>query len=301
VAVAITLAALPGSARADAAQGVSFDLSRGPGAERCPDHEALATQVERRLAQSSESPHAPVVDQVQITIKRAQDAYVATISSLGPGGGTRRLVDDSQDCAGLAEALSLMLAMIADGRPLSEASPPEVAPPPSPPRPWELGAGVLGASKILGAPTLGYGLDVLWHPWPHLAVGLMGIWMPSHSIERSPGVSKVSVEAGLAEVCWAILPFGDRIVPGLCGEFGAGVLQGTAENYVDAKSTLRPWLMAGGSASGQLRISQRLALTVHVGGLVPLRDEQFTVGGIGQVYETRASWLARMVLQVRIW
>ena len=302
VGVGIALAAIPGSVRAAPAQSASFDLSRGPGAERCPDRDALAAQVELRLAQPRESPHAPVADHVEIVVVRAGNSYVATISTLGFDSGTRRLVDTSQDCAGLAEALSLMLAMIADGRPLFAEKPAEVVAPSRAPRAWELGAGVWGAGNILGAPTLGYSVDVLWHPWPRLATGLMGIWMPSRSIERGPGATKVSVEAGLARVCWGILPFGGRFFPALCGEFAAGVLQGTGEGYLDAKSTLRPWLAAGGSARAGIRVYKSLAMTAYAGGLFPLRNEQLTIGGIGQVYESgHPSWLAGLELQVRIW
>jgi hypothetical protein len=302
VGVGIALVAIPGSVRAAPNQSVAFDLSRGPGAERCPDREALAAQVELRLAQPRESPHAPVADHVEIAVVRSGNNYVATISTLGLDSGTRRLVDTSQDCAGLAEALSLMLAMIADGRPLSAEKPPELVAPIRPRRAWEVGAGVLGAGNILGAPTLGYSVDVLWHPSPHLATGLTGIWMPDRSIERGPGATKVSVEAGLARVCWGILSFGGRFFPALCGEFGAGVLQGAGEGYLDAKSTLRPWLMAGGTARVGIRIYKSLAMMVYGGGLFPLRNEQLTIGGIGQVYESgHASWVAGTVLQVRIW
>ena len=302
VGVGIALAAIPRPVRAAGPQSVSFDLSRGPGAERCPDRDALAAQVELRLAQPRESPHVPVADHVEIAVVRSGNNYVATISTLGLDSGTRRLVDTSQDCAGLAEALSLMLAMIADGRPLSAEKPPEVVAPIRPRRPWELGAGVLGAGSILGAPTLGYSVDVLWHPWPHVATGLMGIWMPSRSIERGPGATKVSVEAGLARGCWEILPFGGRFFPSLCGEFGAGVLQGTGEGYLDAKSALRSWLAAGGSARAGIRIYKSLAMTAYAGCLFPLRNEQLTIGGIGQVYESgHPSWLAGLELQVRIW
>jgi hypothetical protein len=48
VALGIALAAISGSVHAAATQSVSFDVSRGPGAERCPDYEALARLWSRR-------------------------------------------------------------------------------------------------------------------------------------------------------------------------------------------------------------------------------------------------------------
>lgn len=320
----VILTAVAAPAWADSRPSVSFDLERGPGAELCPDHDSLAAQVEKRLSQSHATPHAPVADRVAITIVRVGGAYVASLSILSPDGldgGTRSLVDTGQDCAGLAEALSLTLAMIADGRPLFATKPSEVpSPPPAPPpskmpppsagpvasppvhRPWELGMGVLGASNLLGAATVGYGLDAIWHPRPRLVAGVQGIWMPARRIYSTGGVTKVSIEAGLARACWGILPFGGRFFPALCGELGAGVLQGSSENYVDARSAMKLWLAAGAFADAGIRISKSWSVAAQAGALVPLRNEQFTIGQIGPVYESSyLGWLAEIDLRVRIW
>jgi hypothetical protein len=300
-----TLTCVP--ARAASREAIAFVLSRGAGAEMCPDHDVLATQVEERLAQSRTSPHAPVADKVAIVIERKGSAFVATVSMLsnsGFDGGTRRLVATSRDCAGLAEALSLTLAMIADGRPLSDAKSPEVSDPLSSParRPWELGAGVLGASNLLGAPTVGYALDAIWHPRPRLAAGVTGMWMPERKIYRAPGLSKVSIESALARICWGMVPFGDAFFPALCGQLGTGVLQGSSEGYADARSTLRLWLAAGASVRAGLHISKTWSVTAQAGALYPLRHEQFTIGGLGSVYESsQLSWLAGIDLHARIW
>jgi len=324
--VGISLTAVVASARADSSQGISFDLARGPGAELCPDHDSLAAQVEQRLAQAS--PHAPIADKVAITIVHAGDAYVASLSILSPDGldgGTRSLVDTGQDCAGLAEALSLTLAMIADGRPLFPAKPPDVAAPPPapipPPKPlpptpvappspaihrfWDLGTGILGASNLLGAPTIGYGVDVAWHPRPHLVIGVKGIWLPARTIQTTDGgQTKVSIEAGLARACWGILPFGGRFFPALCGELGAGVLQGSSQGYLDAKSATRPWFAAGASANAGISVSKNWSLAAQAGALFPLRNEQFTIGGLEApaVYKSNyIGWLAEIDVRVRIW
>ena len=304
--VGISLCATSAPAAATSAPTISFDLSRGPGAEACPDRDALAAQVERRLTQSRASPTVPVADRVSIAIVRAGDAYVATLSTLarsGLGGGTRRLVDDSRDCAGLAEALSLTLAMIADGRPLFATKAPEVsAPPPTPTRrPWELGAGVLGSS-LLGAPTVGYSVDALWHAQPRLGAGVMAMWMPGRTIAKASGFTKVSTEIGLARLCWGVLPFGGRFFPSLCGQFGAGVLRGSSQGYADAKSASRLWLGAGGSVNAGFRLSEIWSVTAQTGVLHTLRNEQFTIGGLGSVYEsTGLGWLASLDLHLRIW
>jgi hypothetical protein len=325
--VGFILAAVAAPAWADSNEGISFDLARGPGTQLCPDHDSLAAQVEKRLSQSHASPHAPVADRVTVTIVRAGDAYVASLSILSPdgldGGGTRSLVDTGQDCAGLAEALSLTLAMIADGRPLFAVKPPpQVATPhptpasphpaplaaapatPPPRRPWELCADVLGASNLLGAPTVGYGVGAIWHPRPRLVVAMKGLWMPARTIQtQDGGRTRVSIEAGLTRACWGVLPFGGRFFPALCGELGAGVLQGSSEGYADPKTARRLWLAAGASADAAIRLFKGWSLAAQAGALFPLRNEQFIIGGLpSPVYGTsHLGWLGEIDLRVRIW
>jgi hypothetical protein len=193
--VAATLAAVAWGSDASSAGGLSFDLIRGPGAESCPDEEALKARTAGHLARPLGSPRAPVADRVSIEIVRSERGYLATVSALGFDGGTRRLVDTGEDCAGLAEALTLMLSLIADGRPLPAAKPPTVTEPARPGRPWELGAGALGATGILGAPSLGITLDVIWHPWPRIASGITALWMPDRDIQKGQGQSQISLVA----------------------------------------------------------------------------------------------------------
>ena len=317
LAVGIILIANSAPANAESGPGISFDLDRRPGAEACPDHDSLAAQVVQRLASSAASHRAPVADRVAITVLREADAYVASLSVRGLGGrdgSTRSFVDTGQNCAGLSEALALTLAMISDGMPLFDRKAAVASSPPMPPvpvtppsqamrRPWELGAGALGASNLLGAPTVGYGVAAIWRPRPHLAAGVKAIWMPARTIDKNGGRTKVSVEAGLASACWGILAYGRRFIPALCGELGGGVLQGSSEGYADSQTATRLWLGAGAFANAGIRISNRWSVAAQGGVLLSLRSESFTIGGLGSpVYEpSRFGWLAEIDLRVRIW
>ena len=299
--VAATLAAVVWGPDAPSAGGLSFDLVRGPGTELCPDEAALRARTAGLLASPPGSPRAPLTDRVRIEIVRTQRGYLATLFALGLEGGTRRLEDAGEDCAGLAEALSLMLSLIADGRPLPAAKPPTVTEPAGPSRPWELGAGALGASGILGAPSLGITLDAMWHPWPRIASGITALWMPDRGIQRGQGRSQISLVAGLVSACWGGVPFGGRSFPALCGLMGAGALHGEATGYLDARSLWRPWLTAGISVSLGIRLHRRLTLAVRAGRLFSLRDEQFTIGGLGQVYQSGdPGWMGRAAVLLRI-
>lgn len=269
------------------AMPITFDLSREIGTERCPDHGTLATLVSRRLAQTSASPRVPVADKVAITIRRSEDGYIATVSALGIEGGTRSLLDPTEDCAGLAEALALTLSMIADGQPVPPLKAPALPrPPPPTERPLELGAGAFGSTGILGAASVGMTLDLLWHPWPRMAAGLSALWIPSRDFANGPGTTSFTVVAGLARLCVGPLPFGSRAFPLLCGEMGAGGLHGVGEGYVDSRSVWVPWLTAGASLGTELRVYRLVSLFARVGYLFSMRNERFKIGGLTPVRDT---------------
>jgi hypothetical protein len=279
----VLLAALV-AGTADPAATIDFDLVRGVGVERCPDHDALAAQVRKRFSQSPA--RVPVADRVTIAIQRTSDGYLATISALGIEGGTRSLVDGSDDCTGLAEALVLTLSMIADGRPAPVPTQEEASPPPRPSRPWELGAGATGSTGIVGTVSVGATLDLAWHPWPRIAAGISALWLPSRTLDMGPGTTSFTVVAGMARLCGGLLPYGGRLFPAVCGELAAGGLHGSGEGYQDSRSVWVPWLVAGGSLGVGLRVRDWLSLTARAGYMLSLRTEHFTVRNLGPVYDT---------------
>ena len=280
---------------------LTLELSRGAGAERCPDGEWLKGGLAKRLAQDVRPPRAPIAERVRVAIERTADGFVARIAALGMEGGTRRLLDTGEDCAGLGEALLLMLSMIADGR-LPPVTPPSDAPiVPPPERPWEVGASVVGSSGILGTPTPGLGLDVLWHPWPRIATGLSAFWLPARGLDRGSGSASFTVVAGMAKVCWGILPFGGRTFPAVCAQAGAGSLRGEGDGYQQARAVWVPWLVAGASLDLGLRLHRRVSLAARAGYLFSLRNERFEVVGSGEVHDTsRPGFLATVGALVRL-
>ena len=278
---------------------IAFDLVRGPGAERCPDHAALAAQVAKRLSQTGAVARLPVADRVSIAIERTAGGHMATVSALGIEGGTRKLVDASNDCAGLGEALVLTLSMIADGRPVPPPSPP-VAPPYRPHRPLEVGAGALGSTGILGKISAGLTLDLVWRPWRYFSTGLSALWLPSRTLDQDQGSTSFTVVAGLLRLCGGFLPHTRETLPALCAEAGAGGLRGAGEGYDGSRSVWVPWLVAGGSAEVGTRVHRRISLVARLGYLFSLRKERFTVGGVGQVYDSGHPGLtAGLVARVR--
>jgi hypothetical protein len=317
--VVIPMAAL---AQVDADPRFTFEVARGEGAESCPDRETLAIEVGKRMGHPPGAARASVADKVMVDIVREGEAYVATLSTLGPESGSRRLVDTSADCAGLAEALALTLAMVADGHPLLQPGPsrptvtpptPSVppptpapaptVPPPVPPSPpvrrsvWDFGIGVVGAS-LLGAPTLGYTAEVAWHALPRVSVGAAGMWMPARTIPNGPGTTEVSLAAGLASLCWVVLPVDRRVFPALCAHIGAGALRGASTGYLDDRSATRLWRAAGATANAGIRLTERWLVALQGGVLYPYPGERFTIAGLGTVYQSNeVAWLAGIGLR----
>lgn len=283
---------------------MAFDLILAPGAERCPDHDALAARLAAQLSES-QTAYLPAVVRVSIAITRTPDGYAATVTAQGLAGGIRDLIDDSEDCAGLTEALALTLSMIADGQAIP---PPPTAESPSvayasshAARPWQLGASALASKGILGTATAGMTLDVLWHPWPRSATGLSVLWMPTRSIDGGGGRASFTLIAAMASVCSAFVPFGERVLPAICGEAAVGGLRGAGDGYTGARSVWAPWLVAGGSVELGVRVSCRLSLVARTGYLLSLRDAHFTVGGLGRVYDSGyPGWFAGLGALVQI-
>src|SRR5512142_811641 len=111
---ALLAAAAPPSA---ATSPIALELTREPGAERCPDRDSLAAEVGRRLMQTGSARPLPVADKVSIAIARTPAGHRAIVTIQGLAGGVRVLADEGEECVGLAEALVLTLSMIADGQP----------------------------------------------------------------------------------------------------------------------------------------------------------------------------------------
>ena len=265
---------------------IAFELRRDSDAGHCPDHETLAVQLEKRLAQTGGVARRPVAEQVSVTIQRTHEGYRATVAALGLEGGTRSLLDPSEDCAGLAEALVLTLSMIADGQPLPPAKEAPPAPAPAVERPLEVGAGAFASTGMLGAASLGPTLDLLWHPWPHVAAGISGLWMPGRTFDNGPGSTSFTLVAGMARLCGGIVPYGGPVFPVLCAELGAGGLRGQGQGYVDARSVWVPWLSAGGSLGAGVRVHRLVSLWGRAGYLFSLREERFKVAGLAPVHDT---------------
>jgi hypothetical protein len=104
----------------------------------CPDADALAARVARHMGRpavtpgaSSGPPSTSSTPTFDVQIYRSEQGFTAVVQA---GTSTRTLSDRGPRCAGLADALSITLAILLDELPPPPASPP-ASPPPSTPAP----------------------------------------------------------------------------------------------------------------------------------------------------------------------
>ncbi|WP_394842798.1 hypothetical protein LZC95_37720 [Pendulispora brunnea] len=128
-----------GHAAADEPPRVRLVYVRGPGTEKCPDERDLRNGVAARLGRDPFDDHAERMVTARVT--RARRVLRTRIEVHGPAGelyGERDLSFKDKDCAELAEATELAIAIAID--PLGAMSPKPIvteAPPPAPASPTE--------------------------------------------------------------------------------------------------------------------------------------------------------------------
>jgi len=132
----LALFAGEGSAAAEDPPRVRLAYARGPGTEKCPDERDLRNGVAARLGRDPFDDHADRM--VTARVSRVRKILRARIEVHGPAGelyGERDLSSKDKDCAELAEATELAIAIAID--PLAAMSTPKPiateAPPPAPP------------------------------------------------------------------------------------------------------------------------------------------------------------------------
>ena len=91
-------------------------VTRGDGAQDCPDATQLSEQV-RAIAGTNVvgvGLASPVETWIQVTMTRSFSSYGAQISALGAHHGTRSLEDLGPSCTSLADAVAVTIAIFLD-------------------------------------------------------------------------------------------------------------------------------------------------------------------------------------------
>jgi hypothetical protein len=302
------------AARAADLPGARLRLDRSPGAEACVAEPALAEELASRMIVSGDDPRGPLI--LGVDIRRAEDAFEATIRVEGRKEGVRSLRAAGPACDALHDALVVTLLLLLDQdpdrpaalpvAPTPSAPPALPAPPPSAPsetrdRPslWvSLGGAVShGLPEGWSGAVMG-DASVAWRRWEF---GLGAFWAPERTIESPPGSVLVRVFGGRARGCYALGAWPSVRWSG-CAMFVVGSLRGQGQGFTNDGSKVQPWFLGGFASEVELVLSPRARLGFFGAALATAHTQSFFVRDLTEPYATDGvvGWLGSEV-RVHIW
>jgi murein DD-endopeptidase MepM/ murein hydrolase activator NlpD len=284
----LTLPCLPASAAE--VGGARLSVARSADALSCPDDEVLAARIRQLREGKTDVP--PLL--IDVLLQRHDGGYRARIRVNGPRSGERELVTHEDSCGGLADALSVSLALILDEEAPAPPPPPRVLPPvpgrflppPAPPSGrWllSLGGGVaLGLPSPDLVPALSPGLRFRPRraPW---SLGARFFWSPEQRLSFAEGRIAVALWRSLLEGCWVLAGGLSWGVEG-CAGFSLGRLRGDGRGFAPDRSVARPYYALGAGALVHGEIVPRWSGWARAAPLVPLHRERFLIDNQGVAY-----------------
>jgi hypothetical protein len=249
---------------------------------------------------------------IQVIFDRDPSGYSAEVRVSGRKQGVRKVDAAGDDCAALAEATTVVLAMVLDRLPGDALSAPSSAPPEQPtPAPLTASApsresapsdgakatrvvfaveatggvayGMIGAnaSGMVGAAA--HAGARFWE------VQLGAAWTPARGIPYAGEEVRVGAVSGRIDGCLWFTPGGKQFRAAGCTSLWLTALHGEGHGFDQDHATTQFWPALAGGLTGRWRLSPRWALRLAGWGLVPLRRVTFSVAGLGTAFETH-SW-----------
>jgi hypothetical protein len=313
--VALAVALSAGRARAQDLPGGTLRVTRSESAADCPDEGTL-----RAATLALGSPPAPPTGEVEpllveVDFQRTTTGYSAWIQTRGRKEGTRELHKDTASCAALAEAVSVVLAVVFDLLPepapqeaASPAQPPaqlaapkappvEKSPPKAPtesrsPPPQEtkrelrLAVGIEAAAGygLLGDALVGALAASFRGQLEHWEVSLGGLWAPDRTVsylERSVHLSLLSARLG---ACGWLKPRRSGPDAGLCTGLYLGSVRGRGDGFDPDETAAEAWFAFEAGVAGRVPLTDKLALRLGISAVIPFRQQTFSVTGAGVAF-----------------
>jgi hypothetical protein len=278
-------------------------VTRGEGADDCPDAANLAEQV-RQLTGAS------VVDTellsngshetwIQVAIVRNFSGYRAEIQAGGLHHGNRSLEDLGPSCASLADAITVTIAIFLDPYavgPAPPATPPQIPCPPPlkaiPRRPsrgepqWQprlsldlaggASFGMLEHTAPLIAGRVGWRATERWS----LAVG--GAFLFPDSVSSDHGTADLGLSYGYLVGCARALGDARRARFDWCAGPLLGSLYGTGRGFVQTSTKRALWAAVAAGPEVLLPFTSGLAWSLAGLGVLPLARQGFDVESMGE-------------------
>ncbi|WP_437653992.1 hypothetical protein [Sorangium sp. So ce1182] len=298
-----------------------LSVTRGDGAEGCPDAARLIERVEQLRGR----PETGASGAYHVGFTRGADGFRASIRS---GGGARVLRDRGPSCAALEQATAVTLVLLLDsdarassppepdagardeparapGAPaLSPGAPAEV--PPAPPGPTGGGGGAQedegaapsperGATRLtLAAGAAGlFGVVRPFAPALSAELGVGGarfratlgaLWLVPQTLEHGPGELREALLGGAVRTCFAAAG-SEALRFEVCSGLHAGRLKVVASGYTRNDVAETAWLAVPLEVS-LASLAGPLGFDVGAAALVPLRRNDFSVDGVGVAYRS---------------
>jgi hypothetical protein len=289
------------SAHAGAADlaGAELVVERTTTAQDCPDAAALA-KATLGLGSPPAARAAPL--ELRVRFDRGLDGYVAVIEASGSKQGTRNLHHPAPTCRPLADATSVVLAVLSDLIPPPAPEPePEPAPipRPAPPSPLTASLGLESglAYGLLGPSLTGTAAALLRARYLAAELELGGFWGLPHYDAVGPGVLKTQLFSGSALGCWWFT----RNLGGCAGS-GLGVLHGSGHGFDHDGSASTLWLAGLAGLAGRIDIRSRWSCRFSLSAVVPFSSQAFLVEPLETGFQSApaAIWL-RFGPELRFW
>ena len=276
----------------------SLVVTRGEGAQDCPDANALADQVHNVAGSellSAGVPSHPVETWVQVAIGHDFGGYTATIISSGTRHGTRTLQDLGPSCASLADAIAVTVAIFLD--PYANAPAPPAVPtvpatrnaiPKAPPQLAPLpaaryfldSAGGVGFAMLEHAEPLvsvGFGLRVT----PRWSLSLGGTFVFPDTVSNGSGNVDLGLSYALVQGCGQALGDADSASLAFCAVPMLGLLRGSGHGYPNELTQRAAWFALGVGPRVSLPLTRAFAWVISGQGVVPLVEHAFDVRNNG--------------------
>jgi hypothetical protein len=279
------------AAQAQAAElaGAVLETASAPGAEGCPQAEALKART-LALGRPRAQPTEPLA--VRVEFRREAEGFAATVHTRGRTHGTRELAAPGPTCEPLATATSVVLAVLLDLLPPGAPEPPPTAAPqPSSDAPplfrhvaigprFGVQYGLLGTA--LGA-SFGAALGLRL---ASVEIEAAGFVLPERSVSLPPGVVTAQLTAGSAGACvfpsLETLPF----ELGGCGSLIVGRLAASGRGFYRDRDVTEPWVGGRLGAAFVVPLGKFVAVRAGLDLIIPLTQPSIVVDRVGTAYET---------------
>jgi hypothetical protein len=295
---------LGGPAQAADFAGGTLTVVRDAETADCPDETALAAAT---LALGR--PPADRTEGIAVSVLFQRDAfgYGAIVTTLGSQAGVREIRKPGPSCATLAEAVSVVLAVLFDLAPPEQAATehvPVLAPPP-PPDPLPLpasaaperpplrqefarthtprvtvGVGAHGAGGygLLGAAPVGAVTGAVRFGIARWELGVGALGAPNRTVEYIERAVHVSIVAGRLVGCGWLFSSHSRPDLGFCAGVLLGRIRARGDGFDhDAPVVEDGWFAAEAGAVGRFPLTANIAVRLGISLIVPSRSQEYTV------------------------